>query len=248
MSQHTTFLLKGAYKSPSYIIQSRHKASSPLLFWDEKTKRNRSLRYAKNQPSPFMDEQDEFAITDPIIFEDGELRVPENNPVLIDFLRKHPRFNQDFYEWDPARETKEKYDLEEAVLEAKITVRGLTIERKKSLLRLFTEKSTSAIDKMDVTEINYSVMKLAEQYPFDIVDALDDPETEIDDVATRAIRDGYVSVRNGGRDIHYNLKDNKKKALSVPFGEEPISALSSWLKTDDGSMLYQKIVSDYEQQ
>lgn len=245
---HVTFLLKGAYTSPSYIIQSKHKANAPLLFWDDKKQRNRSLRYARNQASPFMDEQDEFAITEPIIFEDGELRVPSNNPVLIEFLRKHPRFNQEFYEWDPQKETKEKYDLEEAILEAKIAVRSLSIDKQKALIRLYTNHSTAHVDKMSTEEIKYSLMKLAEQYPEDIVDAIDDPETEVDDVATRAVRDGYVSIRNNGRDVHYNLEGNKKRAFVVPFGEDPVSALAAWLKTDDGIELYNKITTDYEQQ
>lgn len=195
-----------------------------------------------------MDEQDEYAITEPIIFEDGELRVPNTNPVLIDFLRKHPRINQDFYEWDPQKETKEKYDLEEAILEAKIAARALSVDKKKSLIRLYTSKNTSQIDKMDISEINYTLMKLAEQYPEEIVDAIDDPETEVDDVATRAVRDGYVSIRNNGRDVHYNLEGNKKRAFVVPFGEDPVSALAAWLKTDDGIELYNKITTDYEQQ
>ena len=241
-----TFLIKGTYKSPSYIIQSKHKASSPLLFWDETNKRNRSLRYAKNQKSPFMDEQDEYAVVDQIVFEDGELRVPETNPVLIEFLRKHPRFNQEFYEWDPAKDNKEKFDLEEAILDAKIIVRNLSVEKKKSLIRLYTEKATSTIDKMDVSEINYTAIKIAEQFPYDVVESIEDPEMEIDDIAIRAVSDGYVSIRNSGRDIHYNLEGNKKRALVVPFGEDPTSALSAWLKTDEGLELYNKILSDIE--
>lgn len=247
-TSHVTFLLKGAYKSPSYIIQSKHKANSPLVYWDEQNQRNRSLRYARNQKSVFMDEQDEFAITEPIIFEDGELRVASTNPILIDFLRKHPRFNQEFYEWDPQKEAKEKYDLEEAILDTKIAVRALNIDKQKSLIRLHTNYTTSHLDKMSPEDIKYTMMKLVENNPFEIMEAIDDPETEIDDVATRAVRDGYVSIRNNGRDIHYNLEGNKKRALVVPFGEDPVSALSAWLKTDEGLELYNKITTDYEQQ
>jgi TRAP-type mannitol/chloroaromatic compound transport system substrate-binding protein len=99
---------------------------------------------------------------------------------------------------------------------------------------------------MDVSEINYTAIKIAEQFPYDVVESIEDPEMEIDDIAIRAVSDGYVSIRNSGRDIHYNLEGNKKRALVVPFGEDPTSALSAWLKTDEGLELYNKILSDIE--
>ena len=50
----------------------------PLLWFDEEKGENRALRYARNQKSPFEDEQDGNAIVEPVIFEDGFLRVPRS--------------------------------------------------------------------------------------------------------------------------------------------------------------------------
>ena len=78
-------------KAPlSCIIPSRHSQRSPLLYFDEDKGYNRALRYARNQKSCFEDEQDGSAIVEPIIFEEGMLRVPKNNPVLQAFLHYHP--------------------------------------------------------------------------------------------------------------------------------------------------------------
>ena len=46
----------------SLILASRHTQRYPLLYFDEATGVNKPLRYARNQKSPFQDEQDETAI------------------------------------------------------------------------------------------------------------------------------------------------------------------------------------------
>ena len=81
----------------SFILPSRSTKRFPLLHYDEKTNSNRPLRYAVNQKSPFEDEQDGSAIVDPVIFENGMLRVPKQNPVLQAFLHYHP-MNGSVYE------------------------------------------------------------------------------------------------------------------------------------------------------
>ena len=56
-------------KAPlSYTIPSRNTKRSALLYFDEETGANRSMRYAKNQKSIFEDEQDGNVILEPIIF------------------------------------------------------------------------------------------------------------------------------------------------------------------------------------
>ena len=42
----------------SYMLASRHTRRFPLLWFDEEKGENRALRYARNQKSPFEDEQD----------------------------------------------------------------------------------------------------------------------------------------------------------------------------------------------
>jgi hypothetical protein len=189
----------------------------------------------------------EFLFLFEIIFEVGVLHVQDHEHVLLELLRKHPRIDDVFYEWDPKKEAEEKYNLEEAILDAKIAVRNLSIDRKKSILRLFREGLAYKTEKMSVDEINYEVMKTAEMDPIGVIESIDDPESSLDDLAARAIRDGFVSVRNGGRDVHYNEKDNKKKAFTVPFEEQPVSALAAWLQTDGGKDFYQRLLNHYEE-
>lgn len=238
-----TFLLKDNRSPVSFILQSRDTQTKRLLHFDEKLKKNRSLRYASNQTSPFQDEQDDNAILEAIVFEDGVLHVQDTNPVLYEFLKLHPDNGTIFYEWDPEKEAEERLQNEELVLDAKIAARTLSPDKMASIIRVFTGKNT---DKMSASELKWDIMQIAEDYTQDFLDSLDDPELEIEDIAFRAFKDGYVATRNHGRDVHYNLKDNRKRAFSVPMDETPETALRAWLKSDEGQEFYMFLVREYE--
>lgn len=238
-----TFLLKGNKAPVSFILQSRDTPTKRLLYFDEEKKKNRSLRYASNQTSPFQDEQDDNAILEPIVFEDGILQVPSTNPVLYEFLKLHPNNGEVFYEWDPEKDAEERLKNEELILDAKIAARSLSPDKMASIIRVFTGRDTS---RMSTSELKWEIMKIAEDYSEDFLESLDDPELEIDDLAHKAFKDGYMATRNHGRDVHYNLKDNRKRAFSVPMNETPESALAAWFKTEDGQEFYMFLVREYE--
>ena len=82
----------------SFMLPTRHSRRFPLLYFDEVQGTNRTLRYARNQKSPFEDEQDGNIVMEPVIFEDGFLRVPKDNPVLQEFLHYHPLNGKKFVE------------------------------------------------------------------------------------------------------------------------------------------------------
>jgi hypothetical protein len=73
---------------------------------------NRPLRFARNQRSPFQDEQDETAIVEPIVFENGVLRVSKQDTVLQEFLKYHPGNGRIFEEFVPERDAEK--DIEKS--------------------------------------------------------------------------------------------------------------------------------------
>ena len=64
------------------------------MWFDENEGYNRELRYATNQRSVFVDEQEGPATLKHIIFEKGFLQVNKNNPTLQKFLSLHPQNNK----------------------------------------------------------------------------------------------------------------------------------------------------------
>jgi len=56
-------------------ISSKHTSRHPLLYFDKEKGLQRELRYATNQNSPFIDEQNGQATLGHIMFKDGALYV-----------------------------------------------------------------------------------------------------------------------------------------------------------------------------
>ena len=71
------------------VIATKHTSKRPLLWFDEEKGYQRELRYATNQPSPFVDEQEGAVTLEQIAFRDGSLFVPktrQNLQLLLSLL------------------------------------------------------------------------------------------------------------------------------------------------------------------
>ena len=45
---------------------------------------------------------------------------------------------------------------------------------------------------------------------------------------------GLLTYRKNRKEVWYNTPTNKKRMLVVPFGDEGVSTVASYLQTDDG--------------
>ena len=236
-SKDRTYLLKGDSAPLTYFILSRDTKRKRLLYFDEEEGVNLTLRYARNQKSPFEHEQDANAILEPIVFEDGVLIVPKTNPVLQEFLHYHPGNGTEFYEFDSERDAQEDVEYLVSEIDALIAVRELTQNDFNKLEAIARLVLNGNVDTMSSAEVKRDMMLFAKRYPQDFMEALDDPSLSINNIAFKAISEGYLTFRNG-KEIYYNLKDNKKRLFTVPFGEDHIYVLASFLQSNEGLELY----------
>jgi hypothetical protein len=63
---------------------------------------------------------------------------------------------------------------------------------------------------------------------------LNDPMLQLRNTCAKFFEYDLLKLKNKGRDIYFNLPQNKKKLLTVPFGENHIYILASYLQTDEG--------------
>lgn len=220
----------------TYSIASRDSRTSRLMFEDEKTGEQRPLRYARNYPTPFVDEQDDDkVILEQVSFIDGSLSVPSGNKALQFFMHVHPLNGVVFKELDPEKEAKKEFEILEREIEALTIAKGLSIEQ----IEMFGRQLLGMdVSKYSTKEIHRDLLMYARDYPEAFLDLLEDPELQVKDVAVKAIQEGYLQFRNNGRDIYYNLPDNKKKLMTIPLGEEGEEALAAYFLTKEGKELY----------
>ena len=219
-------------KAPlSCIIPSRHSQRNPILYFDEEKGYNRALRYARNQKSCFEDEQDGSAIVEPIIFEEGMLRVPKNNPVLQEFLHYHPLNGKKFIEVDYAKDATAEVEKLNIEVDALIEAKSLTIEQLETIGRVLFNKDVTL---MSTAELKRDVLVFAKRNPEGFMRVVSDPALKLYSTVQRFFDEKLLGLRNKGRDVHFNLQGNKKRMTTIPFGADPIEYLADWFKTDDG--------------
>ena len=215
----------------SYTLASRNHPRFPLMWYDEKNNVNRALRYAKNQKTPFEDEQDGNAIVEPIIFEDGFLRVPKQNPVLQSFLHYHPLNGNVFVEVDKEKDAAEEVEELNTEVEALIEARQLSIEQIEMLTRVMFGKDPSTIS---TAELKRDILVFAKTEPKEFLNILNDPELKFQAKIRLFFESKLLVLRNNEKEVWYNTATNKKKMLSVPFGENPNDTVAFFLKSDEG--------------
>jgi hypothetical protein len=215
----------------SYTLASRNHARYPLMWFDEKNNINRALRYATNQRSPFEDEQDGNAIVEPIIFEDGFLRVPKQNPALQLFLYYHPLNGVIFSEVDREKDAAAEVDDLNLEIEALIEARQLSIEQIETLTRVMFGKDPSTVS---TAELKRDLLVFAKNDPKEFLNILNDPELKFQAKVRLFFENKLLILRNGDKEVWYNTSTNKKKMLSVPYGEDPYEMSAHFLQSDEG--------------
>lgn len=215
----------------SYTLASRNHPRFPLMWYDEEKNINRALRYASNQKSPFEDEQDGNAIVVPIVFEDGLLNVPKQNPVLQAFLHYHPMNGPIFVEVDEEKEAFAEVEDLNTEVEALVKASQLSIEEVELFTRVMFGKDPSIIS---TAELKRDILVFAKTQPKEFLNILNDPDLKFQSKISLFFQNNLLVTRNNNKEVWYNTPTNKKKMLSVPYGEEPKESVGHFLKSDEG--------------
>lgn len=224
----------------SFIIPVRNTRRAPLLYFDPEKGTTRSLRYARNQKSPFEDEQDGNAIVEPVIFEDGMLRVPKDNPVLQQFLHYHPLNGKKFEEVNLERDAQAEVEYLTAEVDALVEAKNLSIEQLEMLGRVLLNTN---VESMTSAELKRDILIFAKRQPQVFLRALSDPSVRLQSTVQQFFANKLLAFRNNKRDVHFNLADNKKRITVVPFQADPYEYLAEWFKTDEGVEILQFLES-----
>jgi hypothetical protein len=226
-----TYVLRGDKSPLSYFIASKDTPRKRLLHFDEESNTNKPLRYARNSNSPFQEDQDANVILEPIVFEDGTLVVSKTNPVLQEFLHYHPLNGIVFSEVDEKKEAGDEVEDMNVEIDALIAARELSIDQIETLTRVMFGKDPSVIP----TEIlKRDILVYAKTEPREFLNILNDPELQYQAKVRLFFENRLLALRNNDREVWFNTSTNKKKMLSIPFGEDPYEMTAHFLQSDEG--------------
>tara|TARA_B100001094_G_C18149811_1_gene782978 strand:+ start:364 stop:1134 length:771 start_codon:yes stop_codon:yes gene_type:complete len=232
-----TYILTNNRSPISWTIQTKHTARKPLLWFDEKDGVNREIRYATNQRSLFVDDQDGAVTLSHAVFLDGIMYVPKEDQNLQKLLSLyHPQKQELWQEIDDVQEAAEEIDILELELEALNLVNEMDIEHLEAIMR--TEMG-SGVSKLSSKELKRDGYKFAKSQPSLFLELANDEDIKLRNLANRAVEIGILQLTDDNTVFKFA---NGKKVLTVPFEQHPYAALAQYFKTDEGVDLMKSIM------
>ena len=231
------YYLKGNKSPLTLTIPSRHTRKHALLWFDTKTGKQREIRYATNQDSPLIDEQKGEATLGHIIFKDGDLRVPKQKQNLQKLLSLyHPLKDRLFAEYSAVAEAEDELTILENQLLALNAAKSMDVDYAEAILRV--EKGSS-VSTMSSKELKRDLLLFAKKDPNLFMSLANDENVQLRNVGLKAIEAGIIKLAQDQRTFHWG--SNNRKLMTIPFDENPYSALAAWFKTDEGVEVYRTI-------
>jgi len=235
--KNRTYILTGNKEPLTFTIPSKHTRRHPLLWFDTKTNTQRELRYATNMNSPFVDEQKGEVTLGHITFRDGTLHVPKENVALQKLLSVyHPMKDKRYKEHIPTKIAENQLEMIEWEIEALNVARNMDIDIAEAIVRV---EYGSKVNKMSSKELRRDLLLLAKKNPRLFLSLAADENVQLRNFAVNAVESNLIYISQDQRSVHW--ASNDRKLMTVPFEENPYSAIASWFKTDEGVEVFKSI-------
>ena len=207
--------------SKSYIIPREATA------WDEIEQRPRKIRYVKTESSPFVDEQDEFAVADKgiIYFIDGQKIVNGKDAALIRYLLAYDG-NADkkkvmpncgvrglYKLHDPQAEAKQKRKVEEVKTKARVLIEQTGYEKLQAYARSIFKRDLEGEDA--VKTFLYDKVSADVRHAENLLSDLNSPKHLVKYKIVKALAKGLIKTSGdkvmiastGNVIVRYDTKD-----------------------------------------
>ena len=228
------YLLKNGLSPLSYAIKS-----ASIYWFDEEKGYERELKYTRNQKTPFVDEFPEGTQRrlEHIMFKDGALYVPKEKQTLQKLLSLyHPDLNKKYYEYDAVKEAVDEVSILELEIEALMAAQSMDIDMAEAVLRV---ELGSKVSSMSSKELKRDLLLFAKKSPSLFLELANDENVHLRNVGIRATEVGIIRLSSDNRT--FSWASNDRKLMTVPFDENPYSALAAWFKTDEGMDVFSSI-------
>jgi len=211
--------------------------SANLYWFDEKLGYEREIKYCENQRTPFTDEMKGDQRLSHIVFRSGQLFVPKNKVTLQKFLSLyHPHRNKVYEEQNLEKKADNQLDWLEFEIAALNAAQSLDIDMMEAVMRV---EIGSNVTKMSSSELKRDLLLFAKREPQLFLELVTDENIQLRNFAVKACEVGLVDLSQDQRT--FSWKSTGRKLMTVPFDENPYSALAAWFKTDEGVEVFSQI-------
>lgn len=215
----------------TYVLKTRG-----LLWFDPEKGYEREIKYCENQNTIFKDEMKGPERLSHVIFRDGNLYVPKEKQTLQKFLEFHPDNGLKFKEHNPVAIAENDISYLELEIEALNLAQTVEVDHAEAILR---SEIGNQVSSMTSKELKRDLLLFARSNPNLFLELVKDENINIRNVGIKATEAGIIKLSNDQRTFMWASTD--RKLITVPFDENPYSALAAYFKTDEGIEVYQTI-------
>ena len=97
----------------------------------------------------------------------------------------------------------------------------------------------SSVNSMSSKEVRRDLLLFAKTNPKLLIDLANDDNVQLRNTAIRAAEAGIISLSQDQRTFLWG--SNGRKLMTVPFDENPYSAMAAYFKTDEGVEVFRSI-------
>ena len=97
----------------------------------------------------------------------------------------------------------------------------------------------SKVTKLTSKELKRDLLLFARNEPFLFLELANDENINIRNIGIKSVEQNIIALSNDQRTFKWAATG--RKLMTVPFNENPYSALAAYFKTDDGIEVYQTV-------
>ena len=213
-----------------------------VRWFDEEAGYEREVKATANQRTVFIDEFQGQVVLEHVIFRDGLLIVPPNKVILQKYLSLyHPLLGKMYKEVDTIQVAKDDLVDLEVEIDALNLARTIDVNDAEAILRV---ELGSKVTSMSSKEIKRDLLLFAKKNPTLFIDLANDENVQLRNFAIRASESKIIKLSDDQRTFFW--ASNDKKLMTVPFDENPFSAMAAFFKTDEGIQVFKSIEKKFK--
>jgi hypothetical protein len=117
-----------------------------------------------------------------------------------------------------------------------LAAKEMDIDHAEAVLRV---EIGSKVSSLSSKELRRDLLLMARKNPTAFLAIASDENVGLRNAGIRAEEQGIIKISQDQRTFHWGSND--RKLMTIPFDENPYSALAAWFKTDEGVDVFKTI-------
>ena len=119
--------------------------------------------------------------------------------------------------------------------------KDMDIDQAEAIVRI---NAGSAVSSMTSKELKRDLLVFAKSDPLLFIELANDENVQVRNVGLKATEAGIIKLSDDQRTFKFGSND--RKLMTVPFDENPYSAMAAYFKTDEGVEVYRSVEKNLE--